>query len=789
MQKENPSRRELLRRMEELQARLAEAEETLRAIRGGQVDAILVSGAEGEKVFTLEGAEQPYRLFIETLNEGTVTLLADGTIAYCNRRFAEMVRMPLEEVIGSSFWQFLSAQEEPLFQSLLEGAGSKGSKAEFSLLGRDGKLVPAQLSVRPLEENHFRGFCLVVMDLTEQKDAELVRSFLAAIVESSDMAIIGKTLEGTIVTWNRGAERLYGYSAEEVVGRPISILQPPDRTDELRNILDSIRQGEYVEPYDTVRVAKDGRSLDVLLSVSPIRDAAGKLTGASAVARDITARKRAEAALHESQALTAAIVDSTSDLIWSVDPESFGLLTFNRGLSDYFLHRRGIRVQTGLRPEDLLPTPDSAHQWREFYHRVLSEGPFTTDYDAVGSVTLQLTFNLLKRDGELFGISVFGKDISARKRAEAALKESETAFRMLAELVPQLVWMCAPDGLNIYFNQRWVDYTGLSLEESYGRGWNIPFHPDDKQPAWDAWNHAVESGDTYSIECRLRRADGAYHWFLTRGVPLRDATGSIVKWFGTCTDIDGMKRAEEEIRELNASLERRVAELLAVNKELEAFSYSVSHDLRAPLRAIDGFCQALLEDYSDKLDDAARGYLRNARAASQRMDQLVEGILGLTRTSRSQMRRTTVDMSALARTIAQELAQAHPERQVEFVVAPGLVVNADANLLRSVLDNLLGNAWKFTSNHGQARVEVGTIQQDGQTVYFVRDDGAGFNNAYAGQLFGAFQRLHSPTEFEGTGIGLAIVQRIVQRHGGRVWAEGEVEKGATFFFTLPMNPE
>jgi light-regulated signal transduction histidine kinase (bacteriophytochrome) len=206
--------------------------------------------------------------------------------------------------------------------------------------------------------------------------------------------------------------------------------------------------------------------------------------------------------------------------------------------------------------------------------------------------------------------------------------------------------------------------------------------------------------------------------------------------------------------------------------------------LRAPLRAMDGFAQALMEDYADKLDAEGKSYVQHVRAASQRMDQLVEGILRLSRTSRSEIRRTRVDMSGLARSIAREFERTHPERQVEFAITPGLVVNADPDLLRSVLENLLGNAWKFTAKHAHARIEVAAAQQGGETVYFVRDDGAGFDSTYANKLFGAFHRLHTEAEFEGTGIGLAIVHRIIQRHGGRIWAEGAIEKGATFFFTL-----
>ena len=221
------------------------------------------------------------------------------------------------------------------------------------------------------------------------------------------------------------------------------------------------------------------------------------------------------------------------------------------------------------------------------------------------------------------------------------------------------------------------------------------------------------------------------------------------------------------------------------NRELEAFSYSVSHDLRAPLRSIEGFSQILLEDYAEKLDEEGQNYLGRVRAASRRMALLIDDLLDLSRVSRSPLRRELVDLSAQAREITAELAKSQPEREAEFVIADGLTANGDARLLSLALENLLGNAWKFTSREERARIEFGSTTLEGrERVYFVRDNGVGFDEAYAGKLFGAFQRLHGPEEFEGTGIGLATVQRIVRRHGGRVWAEGEVGKGATFFFTL-----
>ncbi len=225
-------------------------------------------------------------------------------------------------------------------------------------------------------------------------------------------------------------------------------------------------------------------------------------------------------------------------------------------------------------------------------------------------------------------------------------------------------------------------------------------------------------------------------------------------------------------------------ELSAANKELESFSYSVSHDLRAPLRGIDGFSQALMEDYSDRLDEKGRSYLQRVRSAVQRMALLIDDLLRLSRVTRIEVRRKKVDLSAMAQSIADELQVIQPERQAAFIIAPGLTANGDVQLLRILMENLLGNAWKFTAHNPKARIEFGVTRDDDKEVFFVRDDGAGFDMTYANKLFGVFQRLHSQEEFPGTGVGLATVQRIAHRHGGRVWAEGKVEEGATFYFML-----
>ncbi len=251
-------------------------------------------------------------------------------------------------------------------------------------------------------------------------------------------------------------------------------------------------------------------------------------------------------------------------------------------------------------------------------------------------------------------------------------------------------------------------------------------------------------------------------------------------------EIAERQQAEQREKDLNQGLRQAILELKAVNKELEAFSYSVSHDLRAPLRSIDGFSQAILEDCDGQLDETGQDYLRRIRAATQRMGHLIDDLLTLARVTRSDMNRGTIELSRIASRICNDFQQSQPERLVEFTIQPSIVVQGDGHLLQVILENLISNAWKFTSKNPQSKISFGAIPQNNDlpTVYFVRDDGAGFDMAYADKLFGPFQRLHGVNDFPGNGIGLATVQRIVHRHGGRAWAEGALDQGATFYFTL-----
>lgn len=406
-----------------------------------------------------------------------------------------------------------------------------------------------------------------------------------------------------------------------------------------------------------------------------------------------------------------------------------------------------------------------------------------------GGKVFQVSHVGMMYKGEKTILEVF-VDITERKRAEDALRKSNEMFQGLFESSPDAVIVSDQQGHIINANKQAEKMFGCTREELLGHG--IEMLIPERLRKGHAGRRAEYTSSPRvrpmgsGLELYARRKDGSeFPVDITLG-PLKIDSEIVV--VSVVRDITERKRAEEEIRRLNEELEQRViertAQLEAANKELEAFSYSVSHDLRAPLRSIGGFSQALMEDYTARLNGQGKDYLRRVHAAAENMAQLIDDMLDLARITRMEMRRESVDLSTMAKAIALNLQKSQPEREVEFVIAPGLVVDGDPRLLRIALENLMGNAWKFTSNHPRARIEFDATERAGKRAYFVRDDGAGFDMAYADKLFGAFQRLHASAEFPGTGVGLATVQRIIHGHGGRLWAEGAVEKGATFYFSF-----
>jgi len=381
--------------------------------------------------------------------------------------------------------------------------------------------------------------------------------------------------------------------------------------------------------------------------------------------------------------------------------------------------------------------------------------------------------------GTLLGFAKVTRDLTERQRAEEALRASEDRFRTLAVTANDAIISADSHGDITYFNPGAERIFGHTLQEVSGKPLTV-LMPERLRDAHGAGlGRYVATGEARvvgrTVELVGQKRDGTeFPLELSLASWKR---GPEVAFTAVIRDITERKAAEETVR-------RYAAQLESANAELDAFAYSVSHDLRAPLRSLDGFSQALLEDWADRLDAQGKDYLQRVRSASQRMAQLIDDLLNLSRATRAQMQVGPVDLSALAGGIATELRERDPSRQVEFAIAPALVVQADRGLMGVVLDNLLGNAWKFTGQRQRAHIEVGVTPHNSRPAYFVRDNGAGFDMTYADKLFGAFQRLHGSREFEGSGIGLATVQRIIHRHGGRVWAEAAPDRGATFYFTL-----
>lgn len=381
------------------------------------------------------------------------------------------------------------------------------------------------------------------------------------------------------------------------------------------------------------------------------------------------------------------------------------------------------------------------------------------------------------------------RDVTNRKKAEETLRRSEDSLRLAAENVKDYAILTLDlEGRVTSWNAGAQRVKGYTADEIIGHHSSRFYTAEDvaaKKPAYQL--EMARRDGSCQDEGRRVRKDGSRFWADIIITTLYSVDGKINGFSNVTRDSSERKKIEEELRARTESERRHTAQLEAVNKELEAFSYSVSHDLRTPLRSIDGFSLALLEDYADKLDAGGKEFLRRIRTASQRMALLIDDLLKLSRISRDEMRLEVVDLSAMAKDILDELQQQEPGRQVECVIPGGIKAQGDSHLLRAALENLLGNAWKFTSKKPVARIELGVSRLNGQPVYFVRDDGAGFDMSFAGKLFGAFQRLHSAAEFPGTGVGLATVQRVVFRHGGSISAEGAAGKGATFSFTLPEN--
>lgn len=382
---------------------------------------------------------------------------------------------------------------------------------------------------------------------------------------------------------------------------------------------------------------------------------------------------------------------------------------------------------------------------------------------------------------------IFRRDLTNRNLDEKTLRESEERFRALVTASAEVIYFMNPDWseMRLLYGKNFIADT----KESNPNWLQEYIHPDDQPHVMEVINEAIRTKSIFELEHRVLRVDGTLGWTFSRAVPLLDANGKIYEWFGAASNITDRKLSEEALKKMNEALEilvaERTAELETANLELKAFNYSTAHDLRQPLNQIALFSQAIEMQCGDNMPGECLDYLQGIFTTNLRMNRLIETLLNFSHLAQAEPNRELVDLSSIASELAMTLKLSEPERQVDFQITSGITANADANLMHVVFDNLLGNAWKFTGSREHTVIEVGATEIDGKTVYLVRDNGIGFDKATADILFTAFRRLPGAEEFKGFGIGLSTVQRIIQRHGGRIWAEGEQNKGATFYFTLP----
>lgn len=502
------------------------------------------------------------------------------------------------------------------------------------------------------------------------------------------------------------------------------------------------------------------------------------LTGLS-VLREMERRIRTEDQLLSAQKQYRLLFDSNPIPVWVYDMETLKIVDVNAiAISRYGYSRKeflDLKI-TGIRPQEDVPSlMDSVRAESESAEE---SGPWRHRKKSGEIIDVQIRSYPLMFDGRNARL-VVATDITEKKRAEDALKRSEERFRMMISNIKDYsVITLDPEGKITSWNGAAERIKGYRAEEVLGKHVSI-FYPAEEVAIGKPTTElaaAIKDGRFEDDGWRVRK-DGSRFWANVVVTPLHDQAGRARGFVKITRDTTEKRKAEQE-------LIRRSAELEAANKELESFSYSVSHDLRAPLRGIDGFSQALVEDYDASLDATGKNYLSRIRAGTQRMGVLIDDLLNLARVTRAEMYREKIDLTKMAGDIVRELQAGEPERKVFVKVDQGLSADGDNRLVRVALQNLFGNAWKFTSKRADAKIEFGTLGSNGSKAYFVRDNGAGFDQTYAARLFGAFQRLHSLEEFPGTGIGLATVQRIVHRHGGKVWAEGAVNQGATLYFTL-----
>ena len=774
--------------LDQLRKRLADAEEILQAIHLGEVDGVVVEGASGPQVFTLQTPDQPYRALVECMSQGAASISEKGAILFCNRSLAEMVGRPLKKLLGASADVLVRPSDKQRFQELLSRAFETECEAEIQLEHLDGRAVPVKVSLREIAGAQVRSLAFVATDVSDIRRAEETIREQAALVDLAHDAMIFRKFDGRIVFWNRGAKDLYGWPAEEAIGKTTQELLQTKLPIPADTLYAAIRNAQEWEG-ELAQVRRDGSQLTVASRWSLLRDKAGEPLAILEVNRDITARKQAEQAIRQNEERLQLQIERMplACILWDRD---FRVSSWNPAAERIFGFKKEEAL--GRHPYEFIVPKSAQPAIDRVFERLLrgDNAAHSTNENVTADgrrILCRWTNTPLRNpEGQTVGVLSMAEDTTELNRAEEQLRSAARYVRGLIEASPDPLATISRDGKITDVNAATEKATGISRERLIGSDFSSYFtRPDEAQRGYE---RVFLEGTVRDYPLALRHASGQVTDVLYNASVFKNDEGGVEGVFAAARDVSQLKKAEAELRSLNEQLEERVAartrELNAANKELESFNYAVAHDLRAPLRHIHGFAELLAQEAGAHLNDTGQRYLRFIQESIDRMSSLLQELLNLSRIGRQELRTEPCSLNVLVQQLLPDFEPDAVHRQIEWRIGELPKVECDPILMKQVLSNLLSNAVKFTRQRRPAVIEVGQTERRGVPVIFVRDNGEGFDMKYADKLFGVFQRLHRQEDFEGTGVGLAIVQRIIHRHGGSVWAEGELKRGATFYFSL-----
>ncbi len=763
---------------------------------------------------SLRKGEDRYRRLVE-LCPDALMVLHDGAIVFVNTSGTKLLGAgDPDQLLGKPFLDFVPSESRDGVTHRLHEAAERSTRqpwkhepasfVEETLVRQDGSELHVEMSATRLTFEEGPAVQVILHDITGQKAAAAAlresEARKAAILDTSLDAIVSIDHRGVVREWNSAATKIFGYRREEALGKRLEALIVPANITEkyLPGLADYLMTGVASligRPVEVLARRQNGEQFPIELALTqvPTREPAFY----TAFIRDITDRKNAEEALRRSESRKAAVLETALDAIISIDQDG-KVIEWNPAAERIFGYSRELAI--GREMAELI-VPKSNHDLhRKGLARFLQTGRGRmlgqrTEVMALrangAEFPVELTITKIAGDGPLVFTS-FVRDITERRRTEEALRKSEERFRLLVEGVEDYaIYMLDTHGRITTWNAGAERIMGYRAQEIIGRRFHRFYTPDDGERKKPDQALAVATAEGRFQDERWQvRKDGTQYWAIFVITALRDESGKLTGYSTIARDITKRKHAEDEIRRLNTELERRVqertAELQAAYQEMEAFSYSISHDLRAPLIHIAGFVEMLKSDLGATLDEKSLRHLQTICDSTETMGRMIADLLTFSRIGRAEMHQIRFNFTDTIKDVRRDLQAQTQNRKVTWIIPELPEVYGDPFLLRQAVFNLLANALKYTRKREEARIEVTVETTDKEHIFAVRDNGAGFDMKYTAKLFGVFQRLHPASEFEGTGIGLANVRRIIGRHGGRTWAEGVVDGGATFYFSLPL---